>query len=149
MYDSASDIDESDIKEMILHGDFFELDRALEAGISLEILDGLEWHDLMYKFLRTKAWETKIRNIELLYLHRCTRQLETSNSSVPLMELKSSVKSWIFMVKLDKELVIERLAPYTPKFDSEAMNLYDEIISLCDIEPKMKSKLPAKKLFQK
>ena len=150
MYDSASDIDETtNIQELIIRGDFSELDRALDAGISLEILDGLEWHDLMYKFLRTKAWETKIRNIQLLYLHRCTRQLEVnSNAAVYLMELKSSVKSWIFMVKLDKELVIERLAPYTPKFDSEAMNLYDEIISLCDIEPKMKLKLPAK-LFKK
>ena len=149
MYDSDSDIDETNIQDLLLHGDFFELDRALEAGISLEILDGLEWHDLMYKFLRTKAWETKIRNIELLYLHSCTRQLEVnSNAAVYLMELKSSVKSWIFMVKLDKELVIERLAPYTPKFDSEAMNLYDEIISLCDIEPKMKLKLPAR-VFKK
>ena len=149
-YDSASDIDESDIKEMILHGDFSELDRALEAGMSLEILDGVEWHDLMHKFLRLKNWKKKIRNIELLYIYRCQRGLETnSNAGIYLMELKCSIKSWIYIVKIDRDLIIERLKPYTPKFDSEAMNLYDEIISLCDIEPKMKLKLPAKKLFQK
>ena len=150
MYDSASDIDETtNIQELIIRGDFSELDRALDAGISLEILDGLEWHDLMYKFLRTKAWETKIRNIELLYIYRCQRGLETnSNAGIYLMELKCSIKSWIYIVKIDRDLIIERLKPYTPKFDSEAMNLYDEIISLCDIEPKMKLKLPAR-VFKK
>ena len=149
MYDSASDIDESNIKEMILHGDFSELDRALEAGMSLEILDGVEWHNFMYKFLRLKDWKTKISNIQLLYLYRCIRQIEVkSNAAVYLMELKCSVNSWIYMVKIDKELVIERLAPYIPKFDSDAINLYDQILGLCDIEPKLKIKLPAR-VFKK
>ena len=147
-YDSDSDIDESNIKEMILHGDFDQLDSLLSGGAPLDILDSIEWNYLMYKFLRLKNWKSMIRNIELLYLHRCTRQLETSNSSVPLMELKCSIKSWEYMVKLDKELVIQRLAPYIPKFDSEAMELYDQILQICDVEPKLKIKLPSK-LFKK
>ena len=57
MYDSESDIDETNIQDIILSGDFSELDRALEAGISLGILDGVDWHDLMYKFLRLKNWK--------------------------------------------------------------------------------------------
>ena len=150
MYDSASDIDETtNIQELIIRGDFSELDRALDAGISLEILDGLEWHDLMYKFLRLKNWKTKISNIQLLYLYRCIRSSETTSSAaVALMELKCNIKSWVYIVKLDRDLLVERLKPYIPKFDSEAMNLYDEIISLCDIEPKMKLKLPAR-VFKK
>jgi hypothetical protein len=149
MYDSESDIDETNIQDIILSGDFSELDRALEAGISLGILDGVDWHDLMYKFLRLKNWKTKISNIQLLYLHRCTRQLEVnSNSSVPLMELKCSIKSWIYMVKLDKSLIQERLKAFIPRFDGDAMELYDQILHICDIEPKLKLKLPAK-LFKK
>jgi hypothetical protein len=149
MYDSASDTDETNIQELLIRGDFDQLDRALEAGISLEILDGLEWHDFMYKFLRTKAWEKKIRNIELLYIYRCQRGLETnSNTGIYLMELKCNIKSWVFMVKLDRDLLIERLKPYTPRFDGDAMELYDQILQICDIEPKLKLKLPAK-LFKK
>jgi hypothetical protein len=149
MYDSDSDIDETNIQEIILSGDFDQLDRALEAGISLEILDGLEWHNFMYKFLRTKFWVKKIRNIQLLYLYRCTRQLEVnSNAAVYLMELKCNIKSWVFMVKLDRDLLIERLKPYIPKFDGEAIELYDQILQICDIEPKLKIKLPSK-LFKK
>ena len=149
MYDSASDIDETNIQELILRGDFDQLDSLLSGGAPLDILDSIEWHDLMYKFLRLKAWETKIRNIELLYLHRCTRQLEVnSNSSVPLMELKCSIKSWIYMVKLDKSLIQERLKAFIPRFDGDAMELYDQILHICDIEPKLKLKLPAK-LFKK
>ena len=48
MYDSASDIDDdTNIQELVLRGDFSELDRALEAGMSLEILDGVEWHEVV------------------------------------------------------------------------------------------------------
>jgi hypothetical protein len=149
-YDSASDIDDdTNIQELVLRGDFSELDRALEAGMSLEILDGVEWHDLMHKFLRLKNWKKKIRNIQLLYLHRCTRQLEVnSNAGIYLMELKCSITSWVFMVKIDRDLLIDRLKPYTPKFDSEAMNLYDQILQICDIEPSLKLKLPAR-VFKK
>ena len=148
-YDSASDIDESDIKEMILHGDFSELDRALEAGISLGILDSIEWHDLMYKFLRLKNWKKKIRNIELLYIYRCQRGLETnSNTGIDLMELKCSIKSWIYIVKIDRDIIIERLKPYTPRFDGDAMELYEQILALCDVEPKLEIKIPAR-VFKK
>ena len=149
MYDSASDIDETNIQELILRGDFDQLDSLLSGGAPLDILDSIEWHDFMYKFLRLKNWKKKFRNIELLYLYRCTRQLETnSNAAVYLMELKCSVNSWVYIVKLDKSLIQERLKPYTPRFDSESMNLYDENLALCDIEPKLKLKLPTK-LFKK
>ena len=149
IYDSDSDIDDTNIQELILRGDFDQLDRALEAGISLEILDGLEWHDLMHKFLRLKNWKKKIRNIELLYVYRCVRSLETNcNAAVYLMELKSSVKSWNYIVKLDKSLIQERLKPYIPRFDRDAMELYDQILGLCDIEPSLKLKLPAR-VFKK
>jgi hypothetical protein len=149
MYDSDSDIDEANLQEMILHGDFDQLDSLLSGGAPLDILDSIDWHDLMYKFLRLKNWKSMIRNIELLYLHRCTRQLEVnSNAAVYLMELKCSLKSWVYIVKLDKSLIQERLKQYTPRFDSEAMELYDKIIALCDTEIKLKLKLPAK-LFKK
>jgi hypothetical protein len=149
MYDSASDIDETNIQELILRGDFDQLDSLLSGGAPLDILDSIEWHDLMYKFLRLKDWKTKISNIQLLYLYRCIRQIEVkSNAAVYLMELKCSIKSWIYIVKIDRDLIIERLKPYTPTFDSDAMELYDQILGLCDIEPKLKLKLPAK-LFKK
>ena len=149
MYDSASDIDETNIQELILRGDFDQLDSLLSGGAPLDILDSIEWHDLMYKFLRLKDWKTKISNIQLLYLYRCIRQIEVkSNAAVYLMELKCSLKSWVYMVKLDRDLLVERLKPYIPKFDSDAINLYDQILHICDIEPKLKLKLPAK-LFKK
>jgi hypothetical protein len=143
-YDSASDIDESDIKEIILSGDFDQLDSLLSGGAPLDILDSIEWHDLMYKFLRLKNWKTKISNIQLLYLYRCIRSSETTSSAaVALMELKCNIKSWVYIVKLDRDLLVERLKPYIPKFDSDAINLYDQILGLCDIEPSLKLKLPA------
>jgi hypothetical protein len=149
MYDSASDIDETNIQEIILSGDFDQLDSLLSGGAPLDILDSIEWNYLMHKFLRLKNWKKKIRNIQLLYVYRCVRQLEVnSNAGIYLMELKCNIKSWVFMVKLDRDLLIERLKPYTPRFDSEAMELYDKIISLCDVEPSLKLKLPVK-LFKK
>ena len=80
MYDSPSDssIEES-LDELVLHGDFDEVDRLLQDGASLDIIESPRWDYFVKDFLRLENWRSKIRNIQLLYIHQCVRQLESSD----------------------------------------------------------------------
>ena len=80
MYDSPSDssIEES-LDELVLHGDTDEVDRLLQDGASLDIIESPRWDYFVKDFLRLENWRSKIRNIQLLYIHQCVRQLESSD----------------------------------------------------------------------
>ena len=123
---------EDSLDELVLHGDCDEVDRLLQAGASLDILNSPRWDFFVKSFLRVSDWRSKIKNIQLLYIHHCTRQLESSdNLAVYLMELKCNVRSWMFIATMDEDLFIERLEPYRSRFDDMAMSLYEEVLAYC------------------
>ncbi len=137
MYDSSSDssIEES-LDELVLHGDFDEVDRLLQDGASLDILESPRWDFFVKDFLRLENWRSKIRNIQLLYIHQCVRQLEAANNpAVYMMELKCNVKSWVFIATMEEELFIERLGPYRSGFDALAMSLYEDVLAFSRVDP--------------
>jgi hypothetical protein len=137
MYDSTSDssIEES-LDELLLHGDFDEVDRLLQDDASLDILNSPRWDFFVKDFLRLENWRSKIKNIQLLYIYNCTRQLEnTDNAAVYLMKLKCNIKSWVFIATMDEDLFVERLGPYIDRFDALAMSLYEDILAYCRREP--------------
>jgi hypothetical protein len=137
MYDSSSDssIEES-LDELVLHGDFNEVDTFLRDGASLDILNSPRWDYFVKDFLRLENWRAKIRNIQLLYIYNCTRQLEnTNNPAVYMMELKCNVKSWVFIATMDEDLFVQRLEPYRSRFDALAMSLYEDVLAFCKRVP--------------
>ena len=144
MYDSPSDSSvEDSLDELVLHGDFNEVDRLLQDGASLDILESPRWDYFVKDFLRLENWRSKIRNIQLLYIHQCVRQLDTSDkSAVYLMELKCNIKSWVFIATMDEELFVQRLEPYLDRFDSLAMDLYENILALCHTQPTHEIRIP-------
>ena len=137
MYDSSSDSStEESIEDILLYGDTDEVDTLLRDGASLDILESPRWDFFVKNFLRLENWRAKIRNIQLLYIHRCLRQLDTSdNPAVYLMELKCNVRSWVFIATMDQQLFAERLGPYRSGFDALAMSLYEDILAYCRREP--------------
>ena len=137
MYDSSSDSStEESIEDILLYGDTDEVDRVLQEGASLDILESPRWDYFVKDFLRLENWRSKIRNIQLLYIHRCVRQLDTSdNPPVYIMELKCNVRSWVFIATMDEDLFVQRLGPYRSGFDALAMSLYEDILAYCRREP--------------
>ena len=137
MYDSPSDSStEESLDELVLNGDFNEVDTILRNGEPLNILESPRWDYFVKDFLRLDNWRAKIKNIQLLYIYNCTRQLEnTDNPAVYIMELKCNVKSWVFIVTMDEELLVERLGPYRSRFDALTMQLYEDVLAFCKREP--------------
>ena len=137
MYDSPSDSStEESLDELVLHGDFNEVDTILRDGEPLNILESPRWDYFVKDFLRLDNWRAKIKNIQLLYIYNCTRQLEnTDNPAVYIMELKCNFKSWVFIVTMDEELLVERLEPYRSRFDALTMQLYEDVLAFCKREP--------------
>ena len=136
-YDSSSDSStEESTEDILLYGDFDEVDTFLRNGASLDILKSPRWDYFVKDFLRLENWRAKIKNIQLLYIYNCTRQLENmDNPAVYLMELKCNIKSWLFIATMDQQLFVERLEPYRTRFDPLAMQLYDDILAYCRREP--------------
>ena len=137
MYDSPSDSStEESLDELVLHGDFNEVDTILRNGEPLNILESPRWDYFVKDFLRLDNWRAKIKNIQLLYIHHCTRQFENmDNPAVYMMELKCNFKSWVFIVTMDEELLVERLGPYRSRFDALTMQLYEDVLAFCKREP--------------
>ena len=134
-YDSPSDTDES-LYDFCLTGEFHQVDSLLRDGESLDILDSPTWDYFMKALLSMENWRDKLPNIQLLYIYACTRQLDsTDQPAVYVMELKCNVKSWVFTATFDEELFVERLEPYVPRFDSLAMELYEDVLALCRVVP--------------
>jgi hypothetical protein len=80
MYDSSSDSStEESIEDILLYGDTDEVDTLLRDGASLDILKTPRWDFFVKDFLRLENWRSKIKNIQLLYIHQCVRQLESSD----------------------------------------------------------------------
>ena len=136
-YDSSSDSStEESIEDILLYGDFDEVDTFLRNGASLDILKSPRYDYFVKRFLRLRDWRVKIKNIQLLYIHHCTRQLEnTDNPAVFLMELKCNIKSWVFIASMDEDLFIEHLEPYRTRFDPLAMQLCEDVLAFCRREP--------------
>ena len=136
-YDSSSDSStEESIEDILLYGDFDEVDRLLQAGASLDILKSPRWDFFVKNLLRLENWRAKIKNIQLLYIYNCTRQLEnTDNPAVYIMELKCNIKSWLFIANMVQDLFVERLEPYRSRFDPLAMQLYEDVLAFCIREP--------------
>ena len=137
MYDSPSDSStEESLDELVLHGDFNEVDTILRNGEPLNILESPRWDYFVKDFLRLDNWRAKIKNIQLLYIHHCTRQFENmDNPAVYMMELKCNFKSWVFIVTMDEELLVERLGPYRSGFDALAMSLYEDVLAFSRVDP--------------
>ena len=136
-YDSSSDSStEESTEDILLHGDFDEVDTFLSNGASLDILKTPSWDYFVKNFLRLENWRAKIKHIQLMYIYNCTRQLENTDSpAVYLMELKCNIRSWLFIAKMDQQLFVERLEPYRTRFDALAMSLYEDILAYCRREP--------------
>ena len=118
-YDSPSDTDDESLYDLCLTGEFDQVDSLLRNGEPLDILDS-PWNYFMKDLLSMENWRDKIRNIQLLYIYKCIRQLEsTDQPAVYVMELKCNVKSW----------------PYVPRFDSLAMELYEDVLASCRLVP--------------
>ena len=134
-YDSPSDTEES-LYDVCLTGEFDQVDSLLRDGESLDILDGPTWDYFMKDLLSMENWRDKLPNIQLLYIYKCLRQLDvTTNPAVYVMELKCNVKSWVFTATFDEELFVERLEPYVPRFNSLAMELYEDVLASCRVVP--------------
>ncbi len=137
MYDSPSDssAEEESLENMILYGSFNDVDTLLRDGASLDVLE-YQWDEFVKDFLLMENWRSKIKNIQLLYLYHCTRQLGlTNNPAVFLMELRCNVKSWVFIASFDEQLFVERLEPYLNRFDELTIRLYEDALALCRTEP--------------
>ena len=118
-YDSPSDTEES-LYDVCLTGEFHQVDSLLRDGESLDILDSPTWDYFMKALLSMENWRDKLSNIQLLYIYKWIRQLEsTDQPAVYVMELKCNVKSW----------------PYVPRFDSLAMELYEDVLASCRLVP--------------
>lgn len=135
-YDSPSDTEES-LYDVCLTGDFDDVDDLLQAGAPLDLLEShTTWNYFMKDLLSMEDWRDKLSNIQLLYIYKCIRQLDsTTNPAVYIMELRCNVKSWVFTATFDEELFIERLGPYLPRFDTLAMQLYEDVLAFCRVEP--------------
>ena len=134
-YDSPSDTEES-LYDVCLTGGFDQVDSLLRDGESLNILDSPTFDYFMKELLSMEDWRDKIRNIQLLYIYKCIRQLDsTDQPAVYVMELKCNVKSWVFTATFDEELFVQRLGPYVPRFDSLAMELYEDVLASCRVVP--------------
>ncbi len=143
LYDSSSD-EEGNLYETCLHGDFENVESRLISGDPLNLLDSPTWDYFMKDLLSMENWRDKLSNIQLLYIYKCIRQLDsTTNPAVYVMELRCNVKSWVFTATFDEELFIERLTPYLPQFDALAMELYEEIIELCRVEQTHGIRMPS------
>ena len=143
LYDSSSDEEEDELYHVCLNGDSANVESMLISGASLDLLNSPEWDEFVKDFLLMENWRSKIRNIQLLYIYKCTRQLDSTNyPAVYLMELKCNTKSWCFIVRFDVQLFIDRLTPYLPRFDALAMELYEEVIQLCRIEQTHEIRMP-------
>ncbi len=144
-YDSPSD-EEENLYETCLHGDFDDVEGILISGASLDILNSPTWDEFVKGFLRMQNWKSKIRNIQLLYIYKCTRQMDsTDHPAVYIMELKCAVKSWCFIATFDEHLFTERLERYLPRFDALAMELYEEVIQLCRVEQTHEIRMPSER----
>ena len=135
-YDSPSDTDES-LYDFCLTGEFHQVDGLLRDGESLNILDSpTTWNYFMKDLLSMENWRGKLPNIQLLYIYKCIRQLDsTDQPAVYVMELRCNVKSWVFTATFDEELFVERLEPYVPRFDALAMQLYEDVLASCRVVP--------------
>jgi len=136
-YDSPSDTDDESLYDLCLTGEFDQVDSLLRNGEPLDILDNhTTWNYFMKDLLSMENWRDKLSNIQLLYIYKCIRQLDlTTNPAVYVMELKCNVKSWIFTATFDEDLFVERLGPYVPRFDSLAMQLYENVLASCRVVP--------------
>ena len=135
-YDSPSDTDDESLYDVCLTGEFHQVDGLLRDGEPLDILDNPTWDYFMKDLLSMEDWRDKLPNIQLLYIYKCIRQLEsTDQPAVYVMELKCNVKSWIFIATFDEDLFVERLGPYLPHFGSLAMQLYEDILTFCRVVP--------------
>ena len=135
-YDSPSDTDDESLYDVCLTGDFDDVDDLLQAGTPLDLLDSPMWSYFMKEFLSLRNWRDKIRNIQLLYTYKCIRQLDsTDQPAVYIMELRMRVKSWVFTATFDEQLFVERLEPYIARFNSLAMELYEDVLASCRVEP--------------
>ena len=119
-YDSPSD-SEDNLYDLCLTGEFDQVDSLLRNGEPLDILESPNtWNYFMKDLLSMEDWRGKLPNIQLLYIYKCIRQLEsTDQPAVYVMELKCNVKSW----------------PYVPRFDSLAMELYEDVLASCRLVP--------------
>ena len=135
-YDSPSDTEES-LYDVCLTGEFHQVDGLLRNGEPLDILESPNtWNYFMKDLLSMENWRDKLPNIQLLYIYKCIRQLDsTTNPAVYVMELRCNVKSWVFTSTFDEDLFVERLGPYVPRFDSLAMALYEEVLAFCRVVP--------------
>ena len=135
-YDSPSDTDDESLYDVCLTGEFDQVDSLLRDGESLNILDSPTFDYFMKELLSMEDWRDKIRNIQLLYIYKCIRQLDsTTNPAVYVMELRCNVRSWIFTATFDEDLFVERLEPYVPRFDSLAMQLFEDVVASCRVVP--------------
>ena len=134
-YDSPSDTEES-LYDLCLTGEFDQVDSLLRDGEPLDILDSPAWDYFMKEFLSLRNWRDKLPNIQLLYIYKCIRQLDsTDQPAVYVMELRCNVKSWVFTATFDEDLFVERLEPYVPRFNSFAMELYEDVLASCRVVP--------------
>ena len=134
-YDSPSDTDDESLYDLCLTGEFDQVDSLLRNGEPLDILDS-PWNYFMKDLLSMENWRDKIRNIQLLYIYKCIRQLDsTDQPAVYVMELRCNVKSWVFTATFDEDLFVERLGPYVPRFDSLAVQLYEDVLAFCRLVP--------------
>jgi hypothetical protein len=136
-YDSPSDADDESLYDVCLTGEFHQVDGLLRDGESLNILDSpTTWNYFMKDLLSMENWRGKLPNIQLLYIYKCIRQLDsTDQPAVYVMELRCNVKSWVFTATFDEELFVERLEPYVPRFDALAMQLYEDVLASCRVVP--------------
>jgi hypothetical protein len=134
-YDSPSD-SEDNLYDLCLTGEFDQVDSLLRDGEPIGILDSPTWDYFMKELLSMEDWRDKLPNIQLLYIYKCIRQLDsTDQPAVYIMELRCNVKSWVFTATFDEELFVERLGPYVPRFDAFAMQLYEDVLAFCRVIP--------------
>ena len=134
-YDSPSD-SEDNLYDLCLTGEFDQVDSLLRNGEPLHILESPTFDYFMKDLLSMENWRDKIRNIQLLYIYKCIRQLDsTDQPAVYIMELRCNVKSWVFTATFDEELFVERLGLYVPRFDAFAMQLYEDVLAFCRVIP--------------
>ena len=144
LYDSSSDEEEDELYHVCLNGDSANVESMLISGASLDILNSPTWDYFMKDFLRLEDWKSKMKNIQILYIYKCTRQLDsTNNPAVYVMQLLCNTTSWCFIATFDEPLFTERLERYLPRFDALAMQLYDEVIQLCRIEQTHGIRMPS------
>ena len=135
-YDSPSDTDDESLYDLCLTGEFDQVDSLLRDGEPLDILRSPMWDYFMKELLSMENWRDKLPNIQLLYIYKCIRQLDsTDQPAVYIMELRCNVKSWVFTATFDEELFVERIGPYVPRFDAFAVQLYEDILTFCRVVP--------------